>query len=112
MNIGHAIRFLRKQKGYTQAQLADFSHTTKSTISNLESGNQGYSVALLQHLAVALDCPISKIFLVAEQLEAAENEEQALDNMPIEILFNGLSLTSQQIVRQLIKQILHETKHN
>lgn len=112
MNIGHAIRFLRKQKGYTQAQLADFSHTMKSTISNLESGNQGYSVALLQHWAMALDCPISKIFLVAEQLELAESEEKAMDNLPIEILFNGLSQTSQQIVRQLIKQILHETKHN
>ncbi len=87
MNIGNAIRFLRKQKGYTQAQLADFSYTTKSTISNLESGNQGYSVALLQHLAQALNCPISKIFLIAEQMDSeSSNQTFSLDTLPIDIL--------------------------
>lgn len=109
MNIGHAIRFLRKQKGYTQEQLADFAHTTKSTISNLESGHQGYSTGLLKHLAQALNCPISKIFLVAEAL--AENPDQPpTDKLPIEILFEELSVESQRIILLLIKQMIIESK--
>ncbi|ULJ62031.1 helix-turn-helix domain-containing protein [Wielerella bovis] len=108
MNIGHAIRFLRKQKGWTQSQLADFSHTTKSTISNLESGNQSYSAALLQHLAQALDCPISRIFVVAEQLQEVSDEKQIWDKLPIELLFQHLSEPMQLSVRQLMKQILLE----
>lgn len=113
MNIGNAIRFLRKQKGYTQAQLADFSHTTKSTISNLESGNQGYSVALLQHLAQALNCPISKIFLIAEQMNnESSHQTLSLDQLPIDILFNSLSTDSQIVVRNLIKQMVIEQQKN
>nr|WP_314593059.1 helix-turn-helix transcriptional regulator [uncultured Neisseria sp.] len=46
MNISRAIRFLRKQKGWAQQQLADFANTSKSNISNLENGDQGYSEAL------------------------------------------------------------------
>ena len=109
MNIGHAIRLLRKQKGYTQEQLADFAYTTKSTISNLESGHQGYSTGLLKHLAQALNCPISKIFLVAEVL--AENPEQPpVEKLPIDVLFEELSQESQHIVRLLIQQIIAENK--
>lgn len=113
MNIGNAIRFLRKQKGYTQAQLADFSHTTKSTISNLESGNQGYSSALLQHLAKALDCPISKIFFIAEQMDSeAIDANVPLDKLPIDILFNSLSPDVQMAIHHLIKQMVIERQKN
>ncbi|MDK4627546.1 helix-turn-helix transcriptional regulator, partial [Kingella kingae] len=51
MDISYAIRYLRKKKGWTQQQLADFASTSKGNISNLENGNQGYSTAILQNLA-------------------------------------------------------------
>jgi putative helix-turn-helix protein len=73
MNISRAIRFLRKQKGWTQQQLADFANTSKSNISNLENGNQGYSEAILKYLADALECCVSSIFLLAEYLERQQN---------------------------------------
>ena len=62
MNISRAIRFLRKQKGWTQQQLADFANTSKSNISNLENGNQGYSEAILKYLADALGCRVFVYF--------------------------------------------------
>ena len=73
MNIGHAIRYLRKRKGWTQQQLADFSNTSKSNISNLENGNQGYSPAILQYLAEAFNCTVAQLFLLAESLDDDEN---------------------------------------
>jgi len=109
MDIGPAIRLLRKQKGYTQEQLADFAHTTKSTISNLEGGHQGYSTALLQHLAQALGCPISKIFLTAETLSASGG--QSVGKLPIELLFGELSAASQQVVLQLVRHMVAEQRN-
>lgn len=108
MDIGPAIRLLRKQKGYTQEQLADFAHTTKSTISNLEGGHQGYSTALLQHLAQALGCPVSRIFLTAETLAASGGQPGKL---PIELLFGELSAASQQAVLQLVRQMVAEQRN-
>ncbi len=107
MEIGNAIRFLRKQKGYTQSQLADFSHTTKSTISNLESGHQSYSAALLQHLSKALDCPISKIFLIAEHM-AEDGSAPAWERLPVEVLFDELSRDAQTIIKKLMQQMVIE----
>lgn len=110
MNIGHAIRFLRRQKGYTQAQLADFAYTTKSTISNLESGHQGYSSALLEHLSKALDCPISRIFFIAEKM-AEQPNKSPIEILPIEVLFAELSDDTQKIVYQLIQQMTLEKRN-
>lgn len=73
MNISRAIRFLRKQKGWTQQQFADFANTSKSNISNLENGHQGYSEAILKYLADALGCCVSSIFMLAEYLERQQN---------------------------------------
>lgn len=111
MDIGHAIRYLRKQKGWTQQQLADFSHTSKGNISNLENGNQGYSPAILQHLAAAFNCSVSQIFLLAEHLD--EKGQLPLDGevrMPIDILFIQLSPEIQNSLLVLIKQIIQQNK--
>ena len=56
MDIRHAVRYLRKQKGWTQAELAERVYTTNGNISNLESGQQGYSPSLLAYLAQAFGC--------------------------------------------------------
>jgi len=115
MDIRHAIRFLRKQKGWTQQQLADFSNTSKSNISNLENGNQGYSPAILQYLAKAFDCPVSQIFLLAESLEKQQNNtELDLQRLPIELLVMQLPKNLQQSFRNLLidmLQQLQETKN-
>jgi len=107
MNISHAIRYLRKQKGWTQQQLADFAHTSKSNISNLENGNQGYSPALLQYLAQAFNCSVSQIFLLAEYL--AEGQIQPdWHSMPIDALFIQLPLDTQNHLRQLIRSMIEQ----
>ena len=105
MKIHHAIRFLRKQKGWTQQQLADFANTSKGNISNLENGNQGYSPAILDYLAKAFQCRVSDLFLLAENLD----QDGALrkDNVvSIEVLFTQLPLEIQEHLKQLMLQII------
>ena len=110
MNISHAIRFLRKQKGWTQQQLADFANTSKSNISNLENGNQGYSESILKYLSEALNCPVSSIFLLAESLERQQNNTATnMEDMPIELIFMQLPTPLQQSFKSLMIQTLKQT---
>lgn len=52
--ISEKIAELRHQANLTQEELAERIHTTKSAISRYESNNyQGYSLSLLQKIAVA-----------------------------------------------------------
>lgn len=111
MNIGKAIRFLRKEKGWTQQQLADFSCTSKGNISNLENGHQGYSPALLNSLSVAFSCPISKIFVIAESFEAADLQNtDKLENLPVDVLFLSLSPDLQKSFLALLIDVIQSSK--
>ncbi len=106
MNIGKAIRFLRKEKGWTQQQLADFACTSKGNISNLENGHQGYSPSLLDGLSVAFCCPISSIFLLAESFDRLEKNSNKLEEFPIEILFARLPIDIQKKFIALFIEII------
>lgn len=109
MNISHAIRFLRKQKGWTQQQLADFANTSKGNISNIENSNQGYSEAVVKYLAKAFGCPVSSIFLLAEHLERQQDNTSAnLEEMPVELLFLQLPKPLQQSFRTLMIKTLEQ----
>lgn len=52
----HFIKEWRKFRGLTQDQLASRIGSATSTISQLETGKQGYSEPLLDELADALSC--------------------------------------------------------
>lgn len=55
------IKFLRKQKGMTQQDLADKTGQTKQIISNLERGYSSPNNKQLLNLAHALDCTTNDI---------------------------------------------------
>ena len=106
MNIGKAIQLLRKQRGWTQLELSWRTHTTKSNISNLENSNHGCSSTLLNHLAIAFECNISHIFLLAEQLSDASVavKTDGLQLFPLD-KFYTLPIEVQRTIYQLIEQI-------
>lgn len=52
----HFIREWRKHRGFTQEQLASRLEVAVSTISQLETGKQGYSQPTLEAIAEALSC--------------------------------------------------------
>ena len=49
------LREIRKQKGYSQGQLAELSHVHRVSISLYESGKKKPNIDSLKRLAVALD---------------------------------------------------------
>ena len=53
--IAQQLTKLRKQKGYTQKELAEKAHTSQSAIARLESGqHQNLTLAFLQRVSRAL----------------------------------------------------------
>lgn len=57
----HFIRQWRKYRGLTQEQLAGRLGVVTSSVSQLETGKQGYSQPVLEELAVALNCSVTDL---------------------------------------------------
>ena len=54
-NVGRLIRDARKQRGLTQAELADLLGTSQGAIGRIESGNQNLSLETINRIADALE---------------------------------------------------------
>ena len=60
--IGLNILYYRKEKGYTQQQLAELTSYSKNHIQQIETAKATPSVIALLDIAKALDIPVSKLF--------------------------------------------------
>ena len=56
--VGTLIRDSRKNRGWTQSQLAETLGTSQSAINRIEQGNQNLSLDLLTRISEALDSEI------------------------------------------------------
>ena len=70
--ISEKIAQLRHRAHLTQEELARRVHTTKSAICRYESNNyQGYSVSLLQKIAVACGADLKVSFISSRQVRGS-----------------------------------------
>ena len=60
--IGLNILYYRKEKGYTQQQLAEMISYIKNHVQQIETAKATPSVLALLDIAKALDIPASKLF--------------------------------------------------
>lgn len=90
----HYVREWRKFRGLTQEQLADRLDVATSTISQLETGKQGYSQAILEALAEALACQ------PADLLRRDPNKEGEVVD-----LFDGLSDDRRALAIEMLKTL-------
>lgn len=54
--LGRRIKRLREQAGFSQEELADKIRLTQTSISLIETGKRGISMATLQRISSALNC--------------------------------------------------------
>jgi transcriptional regulator with XRE-family HTH domain len=69
MNIGKKIKDIRKQKGLTQAELAQ-NVITRNMLSQIESGKATPSLPTLLHIASVLEVPVEFFISESEDIEA------------------------------------------
>ena len=62
IQLGKRIRYLRKQKKWSQLDLALESEVNKNYISDLEKGRRNPSVMVLNRITIALNIDLETLF--------------------------------------------------
>jgi transcriptional regulator with XRE-family HTH domain len=62
ITFGLKIKELRKQKKYSQQQLANLASISKSYISKIENGKTEVSLEIINKLAIAFEIEIDQLF--------------------------------------------------
>lgn len=73
--VGKRIREYRKQKNWTQEQLAEAASLHYSYIGGVERGDRNISLETLEKIAAALDIPAGDLF----RMEVVLDKQQLLD---------------------------------
>lgn len=79
IEIGNKISSLRKEKGYTQKQLASKLYVTDRAVSNWERGINLPDLAILDPLAKELDTTIFELLQCDEKTSASKILEMAIN---------------------------------
>ncbi len=73
-NLGLVIRQRRTELGMSQDTFAAFAGVHRTYMGGVERGERNASLANLHKIALALNTPLSGLFLEAEQLEIGEGK--------------------------------------
>lgn len=94
--LGQRIKELRKNKGYSQAELGELVQLEEVSISNIETGKYYPSADTIDKLSMALEAPISSLFTFEhlktppQEVMAEEVHKAMLEN---EVLAHQLYMT-------------------
>ena len=92
--LGNNIRKIRKEFGWTQADLAEKSGISVPFMTQIELGRKSASLEVVQNIAAALNISYKQLF---EENIAASNQEKT-----------NLSLLEQNIASSVVKKIHEE----
>lgn len=67
--VGQNLQRLRREKDFSQEELAHLSNVHQTYVSDLERGKRNPSILVLQRLAVALDADLADLCARVEQSE-------------------------------------------
>lgn len=110
MEIGKVIRKIRKEKGATLEDVALAAGTDPANLSRVERGLQKLTPDMLENVALALEMPVSALYLIAEQAvtpyqvgnDKAELAQTTARLEDIVVKFMLLSPDNQQFVLDFI----------
>lgn len=77
MNLGKAIRDLRKEKGLSQEQLASAAKITQAALSQIENGKRP-GTSTLKKISTALKIPVSLIYVAGMEKDDVPKEKRIL----------------------------------
>jgi len=92
MNLGLAVKTLRKNKGLTQSNFCEMVGITQSYLSQVENGNKEPSIDVVKKIADALGTPIPVLFwftLTEEDVDESKVEVFKLLKPSVDSLVNA-----------------------
>lgn len=87
MDLGKAIKVLRKKQGLTQQELATACKLTQATLSQIENGKRPGS-STLKKISKALDVPESLIYVIGIEKGDVPVKKQALYDQLFPVIEN------------------------
>ena len=104
MSLGENIRTVRKQKGWSQRELAERIESDASYINRMETGKLNPSIAALERVADALECSIDR--LVKGKLKAVEIQIRDKDLSERIRLLDSLEDDDRKAITHIIDALL------
>ncbi len=104
MNIGSAIKAIRKQAGITQVELSAQTGLTQASLSQIESGLKRPSDRNFKKICKALDVPESIVYILAME----ESEVPASKKKIYQMLFPSIKNLAMEIVGQEHKKFIKQ----
>ncbi|MCB0699022.1 MAG: helix-turn-helix transcriptional regulator [Chitinophagales bacterium] len=102
MNLGSAIRSIRKQLGITQHELADKSGISQTSLSQIENAVKRPSNKTIQSICGVLEIPEAVIYILAMQDSDVPTSKKSVYDM----LFPSIKNLALQIVGNENKTII------
>jgi transcriptional regulator with XRE-family HTH domain len=104
MSLGENVRIARKQKGWSQRELAERVESDASYINRLETGKLNPSISSLERIADALECSIDH--LVKGRVKAAEIQIRDKDFSERMRLIDALDDDDRKAITHIIDALL------
>lgn len=89
MNIGNALKQLRKAKGLTQAEVAEAAGITQTALSNIENDTRP-GIETMERLCIALDVPQIYVLIGAMEKEEISPHKQELYDILFPVIIDLL----------------------
>ncbi|MBS1772830.1 MAG: helix-turn-helix transcriptional regulator [Bacteroidetes bacterium] len=107
MNIGLAIRSIRRQLDITQYQLADKCNISQTSLSQIENGVKRPSTRTIKKVCEVLDVPESIIYILGMQDTDVPDSRKGVYDM----LFPSIKSLALQIVSSEHKELIEHAEH-
>lgn len=101
-HLGLVVRRVRQSRELTQGQLADRIGLTRTSVTNIERGDQGISVSLLVDLARSMDA--DPVDVLAQALRLKAEAEASSMPVPSEIATGVASTELREWVLGMVQQ--------
>lgn len=76
MDLGSAIKRIRKEKGFTQSFLSEKCGITQTYLSQIESNTKEPNISTVKKIAESLDIPLPVLFFLAIDSDDITPEKQ------------------------------------
>lgn len=94
MDIGKAVKELRRVKNFSQVELAEKASISQTALSQIETGRKRPGKATLETICSALGVPVSMMYTYAFEREDVPKEKR--------VLYDQLFPVIQLLVTQLV----------
>jgi transcriptional regulator with XRE-family HTH domain len=101
MNIGFAIKMIRKHRGITQAELSDLTSISETSLSKIEKGTIP-TEKNLKKISNALDVPLSVIYILGMEDSDVPRSRKKM----YELLFPSIKSLALEIIGKENEKLL------